>query len=75
MHEPFSGAGFLFLSGADGAGDVRDLLSTRHRVTPPHVSPLAGLGPKYGPVKVARLKRENAVSDTHIGDIGTRQDN
>ena len=31
--------------------------------------------PKYGHVKVARLKRENAVSDTQISDIGTREDN
>ena len=31
--------------------------------------------PNYGHVKMARLKRENAVSDVQIGDIGTREDN
>ena len=31
--------------------------------------------PNYGPVKTARLKRENAVSDAQIGDIGAREDN
>ncbi len=31
--------------------------------------------PNYGPVKMARLKRENAVSDAQISDIGTREDN
>ena len=31
--------------------------------------------PSYGPVKTARLKRENAVSDAQIGDIGSREDN
>ena len=63
------------MSGADGAGDARDLLSARHRVGTPLVSPLAGLGVEIRPVKVTRLNRENAVSDTQIGDIGTRKDN
>ncbi len=31
--------------------------------------------PRYCPVKVACLKRENAVLDTQIVDIGTQQDN
>ncbi len=32
-------------------------------------------GSKYGPVKTACLKRENAVSDMQIGHIGTQEDN
>ena len=31
--------------------------------------------PSYGPVKTACLKRENAVSDAQICDIGAREDN
>jgi hypothetical protein len=31
--------------------------------------------PNYYHVKMARLKRENAVSDAQIGDIGTQEDN
>ena len=31
--------------------------------------------PNHGPDKMARLKRENAVSDAQMGDIGTQEDN
>ncbi len=61
-------------SSADRAGDVQDLLSARHRAGTPLVGPLAGLGVELQPVKTACLKRENAVSDTQIGDIGTQED-
>ncbi len=44
MHEPLLGGWWFGLSGADGAGDVLNLPSVRHRAAPPpHVSPLAGL--------------------------------
>ena len=75
MHEHLFGGWPFGPSGADGAGDARDLLSARHRVTPPHVSPLAGLEARQARVEVTRLKRENAVSDAQIGDIGAREDN
>ena len=77
MHEHLFGGWPFGPSGADGAGDALDLLSARHRVTPSHVSPLAGLDSeaRQARVEVTRLKRENAVSDTQIGNIGTRQDN
>ncbi len=34
------------------------------------LAPWLARRPIYGPVKMARLKRENAVSDAQIGDIG-----
>ena len=35
------------------------------------LAPWRARKPNYGPVKMARLKRENAVSDAQIGYIGT----
>ncbi len=47
------------LSGADGGGDARDLLSARHRAVIPHVSLMAGLGVELLPVEVACLSKKD----------------
>ncbi len=39
------------------------------------LAPQQALRPNNGPVKMASLKRENAISDAQIGDIGTLEDN
>ena len=39
------------------------------------LAPWRARRPNHGPVKMARLKRENAVSDAQINDVGTREDN
>ncbi len=39
------------------------------------LAPWRARRPNYGPVKMACLKRENAVSDAQINDVGTQEDN
>jgi hypothetical protein len=63
------------LSGADRSGDVRDLLSARHRAVPPLMSPLVGLEVELLSRQSSSLKQENAVSDMQICYIGTQEDN